>query len=445
MTSELYVFPASEDGGDLTLVAKRRDGHQYDLDHAGGHFYIRTNDDHVNFRVVRALENSPAEENWSEVIGGKDSDYIRGLTAFKDFLTIQQRVDGVDQIRIRNYDGDEHFVKFPESVYAADLGDTPEFDTTTVRINYESMITPDTVFDYKVETFELITRKVQEIPSGYDKAQYQTIRLMAPARDGVKVPVTLLYKKGLELNGKNPLHLYAYGAYGFGMPPVFIPNALSLVDRGFVYAIAHVRGGDEMGFQWYLDGKLEKRPNSFNDFIDVAKFLVAEKYTIEGNISIEGRSAGGEMMGAVINQAPELWRAALVGVPFVDVLNTMLNDALPLTPPEWPEWGNPITDKAAFELIRSYSPYDNIEAKNYPAQYVSGGLNDPRVTYWEPAKWTAKMRKLKTDDNPFVMKINMGAGHSGKTGRFTHLKERAEEYAFLLAQFGLHTQFGLAE
>jgi len=437
VTSELYVFPASEDGGDLTLVAKRRDGHQYDLDHAGGHFYIRTNDDHVNFRVVRALENSPAEENWSEVIGGKDSDYIRGLTAFKDFLTIQQRVDGVDQIRIRNYDGDEHFVKFPESVYAADLGDTPEFDTTTVRINYESMITPDTVFDYKVETFELITRKVQEIPSGYDKAQYQTIRLMAPARDGVKVPVTLLYKKGLELNGKNPLHLYAYGAYGFGMPPVFIPNALSLVDRGFVYAIAHVRGGDEMGFQWYLDGKLEKRPNSFNDFIDVAKFLVAEKYTIEGNISIEGRSAGGEMMGAVINQAPELWRAALVGVPFVDVLNTMLNDALPLTPPEWPEWGNPITDKAAFELIRSYSPYDNIEAKNYPAQYVSGGLNDPRVTYWEPAKWTAKMRMLKTDDNPFVMKINMGAGHSGKTGRFTHLKERAEEYAFLLAQFGL--------
>ncbi|MEE8295725.1 MAG: S9 family peptidase, partial [Sphingomonadales bacterium] len=392
VTSESHVFPASQDGGELTLVARRREGHEYYLDHANGNFYIRTNDTHVNFRVVSAPETSPVEANWTEVIAGGERDYIRGLTAFKDFLSIQQRVGGIDQIRIRNYTGDEHFIKFPESVYVAGLGNNPEFDTETIRIDYESMITPDTVFDYKVEPRELITRKVKEIPSGYDKSAYETIRLMAPARDGVKVPVTLLYKKGFKPEGKNPLHLYAYGAYGFGMPAGFTPNAFNLVDRGFVYAIAHVRGGDEMGYQWYLDGKLDKRPNSFNDFVDVAKFLIAESYTSKGNISIEGRSAGGEMMGAVINQAPALWRVALVGVPFVDVLNTMLNDDLPLTPPEWPEWGNPITDKAAFELIRSYSPYDNFEAKDYPAQYVSGGLNDPRVTYWEPAKWTAKMR-----------------------------------------------------
>ncbi|MHA1543562.1 MAG: S9 family peptidase, partial [Alphaproteobacteria bacterium] len=437
VTSELHVFPASENGDDLTLVSKRREGHEYYLDHANGKFYIRTNDRHVNFRVASAPEDAPAEENWSEVIAGKDSVYIRGLIAFRDFLAIQQRVAGIDQISIRSYGGEEHFIDFPESVYAADLGNTPEFDTGTIRIDYESMITPDTVFDYNVESHELITMKVKEIPSGYDKAEYETIRLMAPARDGVEVPVTLLYKRGLKKDGSNPVHLYGYGAYAYGMPPIFNPNAFSLVDRGFVYAIAHVRGGDELGYGWYLDGKLKNRPNSFNDFVDVAKFLVAENYTSEGNISIEGRSAGGELMGAVLNQAPELWRVALVGVPFVDVLSTMLNADLPLTPPEWPEWGNPITDKAAFELIRSYSPYDNIQPQDYPAQYVSGGLNDPRVTYWEPAKWTAKMRALKTDNNPLVMKINMGAGHGGKTGRFTHLQERAEEYAFLLAQFGL--------
>ena len=437
VTSEIYVFPATGNGDDLTLVSKRREGHLYDLDHGGGNFYIRSNDKHVNFRLVRAPDTTPGPENWEEIIPASNQDYLRGITAFKDFLALQQRVKGVDQIRIRNYDGEEHFIRFPEQVYAASLGQTPEFDTKEVRINYESMITPHTVFDYDVTSRELITRKVQEIPSGYDKSQYQTVRLMAPARDGVMVPVTLAYKKGVERNGKNPLHLYAYGAYGFGMPPGFTSTALSLIDRGFIYAIAHVRGGDELGYQWYLDGKLEKRPNSFNDFVDVARFLVAEKYTAEKLISIEGRSAGGELVGAVLNQAPELWRAALVGVPFVDVLNTMLNDQLPLTPPEWPEWGNPITDKAAFELIRSYSPYDNIKAQDYPAQYVSGGLNDPRVTYWEPAKWTAKMRSLKTDNNLVVLKINMGAGHAGKSGRFTRLEERAEEYAFLLAQFGL--------
>jgi oligopeptidase B len=437
VTSEIYVFPADENGGDLTLVSKRRTGHHYDLDHANGLFYIRTNDNHVNFRVVSAPEDNPAEANWSEVIAGEDSDYIRALIAFKDFLAIQQRVGGIDQIRIRSYSGIEHFVAFPESVYAAGFGNTPEFESDTIRIKYESMITPETVYDYHVTGRKLETRKVQEIPSGYDQSGYETVRLMAPARDGVLVPVTLFYKKGLKKDSTNPLHLYGYGAYGFGMPPVFVTNAFSLVDRGFVYAIAHIRGGDEMGFQWYLDGKLEKRANTFNDFVDVARFLVEKNYTREGNISIEGRSAGGGLMGAVINQAPELWRVALVGVPFVDVLNTMLNDKLPLTPPEWPEWGNPITDKAAFELIKSYSPYDNIEGKDYPAQYVSGGLNDPRVTYWEPAKWTARMRALKTDNNPLVMKINMGAGHAGKTGRFTRLKERAEEYAFLLTQFGM--------
>ena len=437
VTSELRVLPADTPQADPVLIAKRRTAHEYHADHSIRNFYIRTNDVHKNFRIVVAPENSPGEANWQEVCPPSDDNYIRGLTSFKDFLAIQERRDGIDQIRIRDYSGGQHFIPFSEDVYAAEFGNTPDYDSKTVRIVYCSMITPATVFDYDVTNQTLQTMKVQKIPSGYDKGGYVTRRLMAPARDGVKVPVTLLYKKDLKLDGTHPLHLYGYGAYGMGMPPWFSTNAFSLVDRGFVYAIAHVRGGDEMGYGWYQDGKLEKRPNTFNDFVDVARFLIAENYTAEGNISIEGRSAGGELMGAVINQAPDLWKAALVGVPFVDVLNTMLNDKLPLTPMEWPEWGNPITDKAAFDLIRSYSPYDNIQAKAYPAQYVSGGLNDPRVTYWEPAKWTAKMRATKSDDNLVLLKTNMEAGHAGKTGRFTRLGERAEEYAFLLNEFGL--------
>ena len=298
------------------------------------------------------------------------------------------------------------------------------------------MVTPLTVYDYDLTERRLVTRKVQEIPSGYDPDLYATERLMATARDGAKVPISIVYRKDFPRDGSGPLHLYGYGAYGHGMPPHFSTARLSLLDRGFAYAITHIRGGDELGYGWYEDGKLFKRQNTFNDFVDCARHLIAEGYASAGGISISGGSAGGELVGAVVNTDPGLWRAAVADVPFVDVLNTMLDDSLPLTPIEWPEWGNPITDRAAFDYIRSYSPYDNVEAKAYPPIMITAGLNDPRVTYWEPAKWAARLRAMKTDDNPLVLKTNMGAGHGGKSGRFESLREVAEAYTFILLAFG---------
>jgi oligopeptidase B len=328
-------------------------------------------------------------------------------------------------------------IKFPEASYDAGLGDNPEYDVTRLRLGYESMVTPDTVFDYHIADGRLETLKVQEIPSGYDAKQYVTERVMIAARDGTKVPVSVLYKKGYKKDGSQPLHLYAYGAYGYAMPPGFSANRLSMVDRGFAYAIAHIRGGDDLGYQWYLDGKLTKRTNTFNDFVDAAKGLIDLGFTAKGKVTASGGSAGGELMGAVVNQAPELFGAVVSHVAFVDVLNTMLDKDLPLTPGEWPEWGNPITDKAAFDYIRSYSPYDNVQAKAYPPMLWTAGLNDPRVTYWEPAKMVAKLRAMKTDDNMLLLKTNMGAGHGGKSGRFERLRENAEEAAFILWQMGM--------
>jgi oligopeptidase B len=319
------------------------------------------------------------------------------------------------------------------------LGDNPEYDVTKLRLGYESMVTPDTVFDYTLADGQLETLKVQEIPSGYDPSQYVTERVMITARDGTKVPVSILTKKGFKKDGSQPLHLYAYGAYGYAMPPGFSANRLSMVDRGFAYAIAHIRGGDDLGYQWYLDGKLTKRTNTFNDFVDAAKGLIDLGFTSKGKVTASGGSAGGELMGAVVNQAPELFGAVVSHVAFVDVLNTMLDKDLPLTPGEWPEWGNPITDKAAFDYIRSYSPYDNVKAQAYPPMLWTAGLNDPRVTYWEPAKMVARLRAMKTDDNVLLLKTNMGAGHGGKSGRFERLRENAEEAAFILWQMGLAT------
>ena len=313
---------------------------------------------------------------------------------------------------------------------------------SVLRLGYESMVTPGTEYDYDVATGGLTTLKVQEIPSGYDAAKYRTERLKITARDGTEVPVSIVYKLDEDggdfpKDGSRPLYLYAYGAYGYAIPPGFSTGRLSLLDRGFAYAIAHIRGGDDLGQQWYLDGKLEKRANTFNDFVDVAKGLIADGWTAAGRIAIAGRSAGGELMGAVVNSDPDLWGAVIADVPFVDVLNTMLDAELPLTPGEWPEWGNPIEDKAAFDLIRGYSPYDNVRAQDYPPMFISGGLNDPRVTYWEPAKWAAKLRSVKTDDNVLLLKTNMGAGHGGKSGRFESLREAAEEHAFVLWQLGV--------
>jgi oligopeptidase B len=382
---------------------------------------------------VRAPVADPAPERWEEVIAGSDDHYLRSVLCLQDHVFVGERHAGLDQIRVIADDGAEHFVAFPEPAYSVGFGTNARFDQRHLRLDYQSMVTPATVFDYQLERRDLTHRKTQVIPSGYDADAYETVRLHAPARDGASVPVSVVYRKGFALDGTGPLMLYAYGAYGHAIPPSFSPNRLSLLDRGFAYAIAHIRGGDDLGYQWYEDGKLDKRTNTFNDFVDVARHLIAERYTSAGKLAISGGSAGGELMGAVTNQAPELWGAVGAHVPFVDVLNTMLDTSLPLTPIEWPEWGNPIEDPEAFDFIRSYSPYEQVEAKDYPPLFVTAGLNDPRVTYWEPAKWVAKMRHLKTDDNPLLFKIEMGAGHGGKSGRFDALRRIAEEYAFFLA------------
>lgn len=435
--SEYFAVSQTDLNAEPMLLASRDEGFSYSVDHAHGEFWILANDQHVNFRMAKVSDENPSYENWETVTEGSDSVYLRGMKTFENFIAIKQSVNGLEQIHVNGYDGSSHEIRFPEDVFTASIGNNPEFDQDHVRLSYSSMVTPSTVYDYHVADQTLETRKVADIPSGYDKSRYETKRLMITARDGVDVPVSILYLKGTELDGSNPLHLYGYGAYGAGMSPRFSTNNLSLVDRGVVYAIAHVRGGDEMGYQWYLDGKLEKRTNTFNDFVDVARGLIALNYTSEGNISASGRSAGGELMGAVVIQAPELWSSVILGVPFVDVLNTMLDATLPLTPPEWTEWGNPIEDKAAFELLQSYSPYDNIEARDYPSMLVTGGLNDPRVTYWEPAKWTAAMRHYKTDDNLLMMRMNMGAGHFANSGRYGRLRDYAEEFTFILMSHGI--------
>ena len=436
VTNEVRLVPASEPNSEPRLISSRKTKREYFVEHRGDQLYIRTNDTHKNYRIATAPEGAPEPEHWKDLITGSHEHYLRGLVAFADFLVIRERIDGVDQIRIRRYDGTEHFVEFPEQAYAVGLGTNAEFDVDRVRLSYESMISPDTVYDYHINEKRLETLKVQEIPSGYEKSNYITERVMATARDGVKVPISIVYRKGFRKDGSQPMHLYGYGAYGHGMPPDFSTARLSLLDRGFAYAIAHIRGGDEMGYHWYEDGKLKFRTNTFNDFVDAGRFLAQEGYGSVGNISASGGSAGGELMGAVLNQAPALWRAVAAHVPFVDVLNTMLDDTLPLTPIEWPEWGNPIKEAEAYDTILSYSPYDNVEAKNYPPIFVTAGLNDPRVTYWEPAKWTAKLRATKTDDNLLLLKTNMGAGHGGKSGRYRRLHETAEEFTFLLMAFG---------
>jgi oligopeptidase B len=437
VTSEIYLLPADNVLATPVCVSPRKVGREYDVDEHDGMLFIHTNDVDPNFRLCTAPIDNPGE--WSELIGPSKHFYMTGIDCFRDFFIVDGREDGLDQIEIHRYDSSlpPQRIVFPEASYDAGLGNNPEYAMDVLRIGYESMVTPGTEYDYDVATGTLTTLKVQEIPSGYDADKYRTERLKIAARDGTEVPVSIVYPKDFPRDGSAPLFLYAYGAYGYAIPPGFSTGRLSLLDRGFAYAIAHIRGGDDLGQQWYLDGKLEKRENTFNDFVDVAKGLIADGWTSAGKIAIAGRSAGGELMGAVVNSDPELWGAVIADVPFVDVLNTMLDAELPLTPGEWPEWGNPIEDKAAFELIRSYSPYDQVAAHDYPPMFISGGLNDPRVTYWEPAKWAAKLRATKTDDNVLLLKTNMGAGHGGKSGRFESLREGAEEHAFVLWQLGV--------
>ena len=431
-TTEVRFVPASGADGPPVLISPRRKDRIYSADAAHGKLWILTNDDHVNFRLASAPTTKPGE--WTTVLPGSDRVYLRGVSSFRDHLVISERVEGLDQIRLRGYDGTEHRVAFPEASYNAALANNADFAPAAYRLTYSSMVTPSTVYDYHPAGRRLETLKVTEVPSGYDPGQYATERLMLPARDGKRIPVSIVYKKGFPTDGSGKLFLYAYGAYGYAIPPSFSTARLSLLDRGYAYAIAHIRGGDDLGYQWFLDGKLTRRTNTFNDFVDVAKGLIDAKFTRAGNIAIQGGSAGGELMGAVVNSDPDLWGAVVADVPFVDVLSTMLDESLPLTPGEWPEWGNPITDKAAFEYIRSYSPYDQVKAQAYPPMLITGGLHDPRVTYWEPAKWAAKLRATKTDDNLLLLKINMGAGHGGKSGRFNALRETAEAYAFVITQ-----------
>jgi oligopeptidase B len=436
-TSEIRLVPAHDPTAAPILVAPRQEGREYDVDEHDGTLFIHTNDTDPQFRLCTASIEAPGE--WHELIGPDPHFYMTGIECFAKFFVVEGREDGLDRIAIHRYDAPQvpQRIVFPEASYAAGLGDNPEYDMDVLRLGYESMVTPGTVYDYDVATGALTTLKVQEIPSGYDGAKYRTERLKIAARDGTQVPVSVVYPADFPRDGSRPLYLYAYGAYGHAIPPGFSTGRLSLLDRGFAYAIAHIRGGDDLGQQWYHDGKLDKRSNTFNDFVDVARALVEQGWTAAGKIAIAGRSAGGELMGAVVNSDPDLWGAVIADVPFVDVLNTMLDPELPLTPGEWPEWGNPIEDAAAFELIRSYSPYDNVKPQAYPPLFISGGLNDPRVTYWEPAKWAAKLRATKTDDNVLLLKTNMGAGHGGKSGRFDSLREAAEEHAFVLWQLGV--------
>ncbi|HLO21086.1 MAG TPA: prolyl oligopeptidase family serine peptidase, partial [Sphingomicrobium sp.] len=433
-TSEVRFVSANDASEPLTLISRRKENREYHVDAAHGKLWIHTNDDHVNFRLAEADIARP--EEWRTVIEGSDHVYLTGATSYRDHLAISSRVDGLDQLVLRTYSGKETRIPFEEASYSAFFIGNPEFAPMAYRLGYTSMVTPTTTYDYHPESEELEVRKVQEIPSGYDPSQYVTERLAIEARDGAKVPVSVVYKRGFQKNGEGKLFLYAYGAYGIAIPPAFNSNRISLLDRGWACAIAHIRGGDDLGYKWFLDGKLTKRTNTFNDFVDVANGLAAAKLTHPGRIAINGGSAGGELMGAVVNSDPKLWGAVVADVPFVDVLNTMLDDSLPLTPGEWPEWGNPINDEQAFELIRSYSPYDNVRPQDYPPMLITGGLTDPRVTYWEPAKWAAKLRATKKDHNLLMLKINMGAGHGGKSGRWDKLHEVAETYAFILTQTG---------
>jgi oligopeptidase B len=414
----------------------------------GDELFILTNaDGAIDFKIVTAPLSSPGRQDWRDLIAHREGVYILGLELYAGHLVRLERADALPSIVIRDLgSGSEHAIAFDEQAYSLGTIGGYEFETTRLRYAYSSMTTPSEVYDYDMVSRERVLRKRQEIPSGHDPADYRTTRIMATSHDGAKVPVSLLHRADLERDGQAPLLLYGYGSYGHAMPASFSANRLSLVDRGFVYAIAHIRGGADKGWRWYLDGKREKKTNTFADFEAAGRALIDAGYTSAGKIVGHGGSAGGMLMGAVANRAGELFAGMVAEVPFVDVLNTMLDDKLPLTPPEWPEWGNPIADEKAFRTILSYSPYENVAAKDYPAILAMGGLTDPRVTYWEPAKWIARLRATITGGGPVLLRTNMGAGHGGASGRFSRLDEVAIGYAFALWSVGLtDAQSGASE
>jgi oligopeptidase B len=433
-TTEVYLIDADRADSAPRLVVPREHGHEYGVEHQGERLIITTNSQGAeDFRVCEAPVAAPELANWREIVAHKPGRLILEVIAYQGHLVRLEREDGLPRIVVRRFaDGAEHTIAFAEEAYSLGISGGFEFDTTALRFTYSSMTTPAQVFDYDMEARTRTLRKTQEVPSGHNPGDYVTRRLLAPAADGERVPISLLYKKGTPLDGSAPLFLYGYGAYGIAMPASFSTSRLSLVDRGFVFAIAHIRGGKDKGYRWYTEGKREKKLNTFTDFIAAGEFLVREGYTRRGRIVANGGSAGGMLMGVIANMAPDLFLGIIADVPFVDVLNTMLDESLPLTPPEWPEWGNPLASKRDFETIRSYSPYENVGSRAYPHIFAYAGLTDPRVTYWEPAKWIARLRHLNTGQNLLLLKTNMEAGHGGASGRFEALKELALDYAFAL-------------
>ncbi len=432
-TSEIWLIPASDPTAAPVVAAPREVGVKYSLDHWTDRWVIRSNaDGAVDFKLSVSEAAIPERTTWRGWIAHQPGRYITGFAAYAGHLVRAERVNALDRLVVTARDGGEHLIGFDEEAYALNLEGGYEYATTTARFVYQSPTTPRQWFDYNLATRQRTLRKTQEVPSGHDPARYEARRLTATAADGAEVPITVLMLKATALNGSAPLLLYGYGAYGHALEPSFSIRNLSLVDRGWIWATAHVRGGSDKGWGWFLDGRKANKPNSFTDFIACAEHLVAQGYGAKGNVAAYGGSAGGMLMGAVANLRPDLWGAIIAAVPFVDVLNTMSDTTLPLTPPEWPEWGNPIADPDAYDLIAGYSPYDRVSPQAYPPILATGGLSDPRVTYWEPAKWVAKLREHTTAEAPILLKINMEAGHAGASGRFDFLKEIALDYAFAI-------------
>ncbi|WP_408611250.1 S9 family peptidase [Flavobacterium odoriferum] len=434
LTSEYQILESKNPNGEFRIFQKRTRGLEYSISHYGDSFYIVTNKDKAtNFKLMKTPETATSAENWKDLIGHRKDVLLEGIEIFKDYLVVEERSNGLNKIQIRPWNGKgEYYLPFESETYTAYTTTNVDFDTEILRYGYQSMATPSSVIDFNMRTQEKKVLKEQEVLGGkFDKNNYIEERVWATAIDGTKVPISMVYRKGIKKDGKNPLLLYAYGSYGATMDPYFSSTRLSLLDRGFIYAIAHIRGGEDLGREWYENGKLLKKINTFTDFIDCSKFVIAEKYTSASHLYAEGGSAGGLLMGAIVNMAPELYNGVIAQVPFVDVVTTMLDDTIPLTTGEYDEWGNP-NEKVYYDYMLSYSPYDQVKKQDYPNMYVSTGLHDSQVQYFEPAKWVAKLRVMKTNDKQLFLDTNMDAGHGGASGRFEALKELAKEFAFLL-------------
>ena len=436
-STEWLYLPANNPTAELKIISPREADHEYNVDHRGDLFYIRTNKGAKNFRVVTAPVANPGQANWKELIAHRPQVKIDDIDLFADHLVLSEWEKGLENIEIFDFQTNKaHRVNFPEPVYSAAVAQNHEFASKVVRYNYQSLVTPSSVFDYDMDSRKATLLKETEVPGGFDKKNYKSERLFATAKDGTKIPLSVVYRKETKVDGSAPLLLYGYGSYGYSIPPTFSSNRLSLLDRGVVYVIAHIRGGGELGEEWRDAGRMMKKINTFTDFIDSADYLVKGKYTSSNRLVIQGGSAGGLLMGAVTNMRPDLFKAVVAQVPFVDVLNTMLDASLPLTTSEYIEWGNP-NEKAAYDYMKQYSPYDNVGRKNYPSMLVKVSLNDSQVPYWEGAKLVARIRDLRTDNNPLMLKVNMGAGHGGSSGRYDYLHEVAFDYAYMLWQMGI--------